>query len=86
MLLPLASWLPAALMLQFRLASEEEMHSAGMTEAETSEVRRKIAARGKGRKIPRGRTQSTRVLSRQLPTADRSEFRSLNGTGALLRC
>jgi hypothetical protein len=86
MLLPIASWLPGTLMVQFRLASEEEVHSAAETVAATSEVRRKTFTLPQHPKSPAHRHISARVLWQQFGLADRSEFRLLNGTGAALRC
>lgn len=86
LLLPTASWLPASLMLQFRLGSEEEVETVGETLGETTEVRRKpLKSQKAGRPLVCRPTVSVLPLA-FLPTADRSEYCSVNGTGALLRC
>lgn len=85
-LLPTASWLPANLIFQFRLASEEEVESHGVTLGATTEVRRKIVRLPKGRRLPLSQEASSRLHLAPWHSADHSEFRFVNGTGALLRC
>ena len=83
---PTASCLPLSLVLQFRLVSEEEVHTVGETLVVTTEVRRKTAKLPKSRPWPIAHDALARVRSSHVPAGDQSEHRLLNGTGAPLRC
>ena len=81
---PVASFLPVNLMQQFRTQSEEEVETEHGS-AEGMEERRS-APPPPPRRFSATRRWSARLSLHHRATGDRSEFRSLNGTGARLRC
>ncbi len=86
MFLPIATLLPLNLMQQFRLASEEEAHTPGVTVAETRDERRKPPTRLEGRMDSAKSSTFPRMRIGRSSTAARGEYRFLNGTGAQLLC
>ncbi len=78
--LPLGSW------LALRMDCEEDAETVDETDIEATEERRDFAAPTRPRLLSILRPASSRRPWSSLVASDRSEFRSLNGTGSPLLC
>ncbi len=88
MAVPSAGWLPLGSLLSLRVDCEEDAETVDETDIEATEERRFLAAAPKACAclLPVLRPASSCRPWSSLVASDRSEYRSLNGTGSPLLC